>query len=360
MCVLVCLFVCVCDCVSFCPGQIGNPEGLQAITNLAAGVFSEMKRLQPVEPKTHSKWKRELEWLLLPLSQIVVLEPGHHLLSNGNRVSVMKQALREDVRLHLPRLRACDDDLLRVMSRFSAAEIDVEWNEQALAVGKVGRWWMEQPTFLSMPLDARTVAAVIECVSCVVEALKMVRSINNDIVRRMIVPDSYCQKLPSDASKILGKEMAKMLKKKDGSEHFDHFLNSLRVGDALQAQKMMSQLQDAALVWMRKFELTEQHECEKPKAFGFFGGVPNVSAKRGAATAERIALALRERWPKAPQTELEIAKIQGNLDVGLAAMEALSRVLEGRAATMLAHLKNLVENGAVQLPPLLAQQLELL
>ena len=188
----------------------------------------------------------------------------------------------------------------------------------------------------------------------------MVRSINNDIVRRMIVPDSYCQKLPSDASKILGKEMAKMLKKKDGSEHFDHFLNSLRVGDALQAQKMMSQLQDAALVWMRKFELTEQQECEKPKAFGFFGGVPNVSAKRGAATAERIALALRERWPKAPQTELEIAKIQGNLDVGLAAMEALSRVLEGRAATMLAHLKNLVENGAVQLPPLLAQQLELL
>ena len=46
--------------------------------------------------------------------------------------------------------------------------------------------------------------------------------------------------------------------------------------------------------------------------------------------------------------------------MGLAAMEALSRVLEGRAATMLAHLQNLVEVGAVQLPPLLAQQLELL
>ena len=48
-----------------------------------------------------SKWKRELDWLLLPLTQIVVLSPAHQLLANGNRVSIMKQVLREDVQVQL-------------------------------------------------------------------------------------------------------------------------------------------------------------------------------------------------------------------------------------------------------------------
>ena len=55
-----------------------------------------------------SKWKRELDWLLLPLTQIVVLSPAHQLLANGNRVSIMKQVLREDVQVQL-QTYACAD-----------------------------------------------------------------------------------------------------------------------------------------------------------------------------------------------------------------------------------------------------------
>jgi hypothetical protein len=44
------------------------------------------------------------------------------------------------------------------------------------------------------------------------------------------------------------------------------------------------------------------------------------------------ARALRDLWPKAPQTGQETAKIKGNLDVGLAALEAFSRVLEGEVS----------------------------
>ena len=40
------------------------------------------------------------------------MEPAHQLLANGSRVSIMKQMLREDIRLHLPRLRQCDARLI--------------------------------------------------------------------------------------------------------------------------------------------------------------------------------------------------------------------------------------------------------
>ena len=57
----------------FSGGKHGDAPALTvslAITNLAAGAFGEMKRLQPVAPEVHAKWKRELEWLLLPLTQV--------------------------------------------------------------------------------------------------------------------------------------------------------------------------------------------------------------------------------------------------------------------------------------------------
>ena len=93
----------------------------------------------------------------------------------------------------------------------------------------------------------------------------------------------------------------------------------------------MSQLQDAALVWLRKhLESTkhdQDHRHHAAQRFGRLGslmtGAPNKAAERGAANAQRVALALRKKWPKAPQTTLEVAKIKSNLDVGLAAMEAL-------------------------------------
>ena len=102
---------------------------------------------------------------------------------------------------------------------------------------------------------------------------------------------------------------------------------------------MMSQLHDAAVVWTRKHTESTEHSGEHHRKAGFgrlgalIGGSPNLAAQRGAANALHIALALRRQWPKAPQTSLEVSKIQTNLDVGLAAMEALSRVLEGRAVS---------------------------
>jgi hypothetical protein len=109
-----------------------------------------------------------------------------------------------------------------------------------------------------------------------------------------------------------------------------------------------SQLQHAALVWQRKADSAGAMNMSnlRPR---LLRGSDKDGARRGAANAQRVALALRRKWPKAPQTALEVEKIRCNMDVGLAAMEALSRVLEGRAATMLTHLKNIARVGEVPL-----------
>ena len=196
-----------------------------------------------------------------------------------------------------------------------------------------------------------------------VDVLALVREINLDVIHRMQLPPQYGQQLAPDASKILGKETAQILKKKN-TEECQHFVASLEVADALQAHKMMSQLHDAAVVWTRKHLESEENSADA-RTLGRLGllmgatPTPNVAAQRGAANAQRIALALRKAWPKAPQTALEVSKIKSNLDVGLAAMEALSRVLEGRAATILAHLKNIVKVGHVPLPLPLSQHPDL-
>jgi hypothetical protein len=53
------------------------------------------------------------------------------------------------------------------------------------------------------------------------------------MIHRMQVPDSYGTRLPGDAAKILGKEMAQMLKNKEARD-CDAFFASLEVADALQ------------------------------------------------------------------------------------------------------------------------------
>jgi hypothetical protein len=56
---------------------------------------------------------------------------------------------------------------------------------------------------------------------------------SSDVIHRMQVPDSYGARLPGDAAKILGKEMAQLLKKKEARD-CDAFFASLEVADALQ------------------------------------------------------------------------------------------------------------------------------
>lgn len=251
----------------------------------------------------------------------------------------MRQEQRQDIRRHLPRLRACDDALVALMGRFQPGDLEIEWEKPGVGGnGSSGQWWKERPRIpAGASGDARLTDGLTECVRCVVETLEDVRGINADVIERMEVPDAYAAALPADATKILGKETAQVLKRLEPAER-QRFFKELPVADALQAHKMIGQLQDAAMVWERKFVASSQRDVAEPSRFGrlgsLMGATPNEGARRGAEAARGGARALRDLWPKAPQTGQESAKIKGNLDVGLAALEAFSRVLEGKISVV--------------------------
>jgi len=152
--------------------------------------------------------------LLLPLTQIVVMEPAHQLLANGSRVSIMKQVLREDIRLHLPRLRQCDEQLISVQRRFGGEgggggggggdpDLQISWSKPAAKAD--GKWWQELPVLPKIAPESPAAQIVLQSVATVCEVLETVREINLDVVQRMETPESYLKELPADATAVVGK-----------------------------------------------------------------------------------------------------------------------------------------------------------
>ena len=137
------------------------------------------------------------------------MEPAHQLLANGSRVSIMKQVLREDIRLHLPRLRQCDEQLISVQGRFGGGggsgdpDLQISWSKPAAKAD--GKWWQEQPVLPKIAPDSPAAQIVLQSVYTVCEILETVREINMDVVMRMETPEAYLKELPTDASAVVGK-----------------------------------------------------------------------------------------------------------------------------------------------------------
>jgi hypothetical protein len=158
----------------------------------------------------------------LPLTQIVVMEPAHQLLANGSRVSIMKQVLREDIRLHLPRLRQCDEQLISVQGRFGGGgsgggggggggdpDLQISWSKPAAKAD--GKWWQELPVLPKIAPGSPAAQVVLQSVATVCETLETVREINMDVVMRMETPEAYLKELPTDATAVVGKVCLLML-----------------------------------------------------------------------------------------------------------------------------------------------------
>jgi hypothetical protein len=69
----------------------GVPSALalsNAVTNLAASVFGEHRKLEPMAPDTKERWKREVGWLLSVTDHIVEFVPTRHTSENGITMEV--------------------------------------------------------------------------------------------------------------------------------------------------------------------------------------------------------------------------------------------------------------------------------
>ena len=286
-----------------------------AITNLAGATMGELKQLQPLPPALEAKWGKELDWLLTPLEKVARMEPGTKTAPDGSTVEVMVP-----VHVHareLALLRDLHARLTALQARFVPRDLAVEYRPAQRGDG-AAQWWAMLPVVPAPPPPA-LVAGVRECAGVARAALQHARTLNQQALAGMRVPESHCAELPRTAREVLGRDTARLLKR-DGPVDAARFIAACGITSALTAADLMSKLQDAALVWERK------------------GG-------GGTANALQLAAAIRARWPKAPQTRLEVRKISENSDVGLAAIESLSRVIEGRASLILQRLHDIAQAG---------------
>ncbi|ONM39350.1 Rop guanine nucleotide exchange factor 9 [Zea mays] len=83
-----------------------------AITNLAASIFGEQRRLEPMSAERRARWNKEIDWLLSVADHIVEFSPSQQVSEDGTNIEVMGTQQRGDLLVNIPALRKLDAMLL--------------------------------------------------------------------------------------------------------------------------------------------------------------------------------------------------------------------------------------------------------
>lgn len=86
-----------------------------AITNLAASVFGEQSKLEPMSVERKERWKKEVDWLLSVTDYIVEFVPSQQKSKDGTDMEIMLTQQRRDLLLNIPALRKLDAMLIDVV-----------------------------------------------------------------------------------------------------------------------------------------------------------------------------------------------------------------------------------------------------
>ncbi|KAK4430831.1 Rop guanine nucleotide exchange factor 9 [Sesamum alatum] len=90
-----------------------------AITNLAASVFGEQSKLEPMSPERKARWKKEIGWLLSVTDYIVEFVASEQKAKDGTSMEIMVTQQRRDLHMNIPALRKLDTMLLATLDNFT-------------------------------------------------------------------------------------------------------------------------------------------------------------------------------------------------------------------------------------------------
>ncbi|KAL2924554.1 Rop guanine nucleotide exchange factor 12 [Bienertia sinuspersici] len=95
-----------------------------AITNLAASVFGEQRKLEPMAPENRARWKKEIDWLL----------------------SIMTTKQRTDLQMNIPALRKLDAMLIDCLDNFKDQNefyyVAKDADESEKGSKRDDKWWL--------------------------------------------------------------------------------------------------------------------------------------------------------------------------------------------------------------------------
>lgn len=182
---------------------------------LAATVFGELWRLEPLAPQKKSMWRREMEWLLCVSDSIVELIPSHQEFpgGDGRTFEVMVARPRSDLYMNLPALKKLDAMLLGILDGFQDTEftymdrgvgLDADVSTYPSSSSSSGRpsvrqedkWWLPCPRVPPKGLSEDARKRLQQCRDCVNQILKAAMAINSIVLAEMEIPDVYLESLP--------------------------------------------------------------------------------------------------------------------------------------------------------------------
>ncbi len=314
--------------------HLGPARALELqMTSLNVKTFGELKRLEPIQDKLVHTWTSELEVLLGMLEEIK---------ENQGR----GYALREDIGRHLPSLKSCDRNVIQTMASFKALKGEIEYVDSETHGGsaKGGRnrkkWWVKVPVVKRGGLSKEVRKIVDDAEKEMGIVFKITHEINLDVVRNMAVPSGFVDQLPKHARHIIPKELKEALMTW-GMFKIGDFMRDRHCYNKEKAKELCSALEKVALVWESK-TVVKSFLSRTLDTLDIRGerGKNIMNALRRCQNAIRD---LRREFPTMQQTDLDMAKITENEDIGHAGLEAYSRALESRAARVLSRVREIIE-----------------
>uniref|UniRef100_A0ACD5T7G4 Uncharacterized protein n=1 Tax=Avena sativa TaxID=4498 RepID=A0ACD5T7G4_AVESA len=318
-----------------------------AITNLAASVFGEQRRLQPMAPEQKARWTKEIDWLLSVADHIVEFVPSRQVADDGSTMEVMITQQRKDLQMNIPALRKLDMMLLDYLDSFGDKQEfwyvkkesdDSEKGGDTPAQGG-DKWWL--PTVKVPPnglsdSSRRWLQYQKELVN---QVLKATMAINANVIMEMDVPDAYMESLPKNGKSTLGDSMYKLIT----DEYFnpEELVATVDLTNEYNIVDLKNRIEASVVIWQKKMSQKESGKL----SWGH--GVSHEKRGRFEGRAENVLLLLKHRFPGISQSALDISKIQYNRDVGSAILESYSRTLESLAYTVMSRIEDVLRADAL-------------
>ncbi|KAI3945227.1 hypothetical protein MKX01_034988 [Papaver californicum] len=318
-----------------------------AITNLAASVFGEQYRLEPMSAERKARWRKEIEWLLSVSDHIVEFVPSQQTSKEGVNMEIMVTRQRTDLHMNIPALRKLDAMLLDYLDNFKDQNEFwyVSRDADDAEKRKDDKWWL--PTVKVPPEGLSDVSRkwLLFQKESVNQVLKAALAINAQVLAEMEVPEDYIDYLPKNGRASLGDSIYRSITE----DYFDpdQFLSTIDLSTEHKILDLKNKIEASVTIWKRKM-------IHKDQKSSWGSAVSLEKRELFEERAESILVLLKQRFPGIPQSSLDISKIQYNQDVGQSILESYSRVLESLAYTVTSRIDDVLYADSLTQNPSLA------
>ncbi|KAL6549758.1 hypothetical protein OROMI_020246 [Orobanche minor] len=327
-----------------------------AITTLAASIFGELWKLEPLPEDRKSKWRREMEWLLSPTNLMVELVPAKQNGANGRTLEIMTPKPRADIHMNLPALRKLDSMLIETLdsmvdSEFWYAEVGSRAEGRSRNAGKSMRWWLPSPQVPAVGLSDRERKRLLHNGKLIYQVFKAAKSINENVLVEMPIPTPVKNALPKSGKASIGDEIYRVLSAESLSA--EEMISCLNLKSEHGALEAINRLEAALLSWKEKS--MEQGNNGKSAVRTSWSFIKDSSSHLDkmeplVKQAEVLVHRLKTKYPNIPRTFLDVTKIQYGKDVGHSIIEAYSRVLANLAFSILSRIGDILQEDVKSNP----------